>query len=247
MNGLALHGGFVPYGSTFLVFRLHAAGDPALGAGTPGNDLGLHARQHRAGRGRSTHQPVEHYAALRAIPDLHFIRPGDANETVWAWRLALEQRHRPTALALTRQNVPTLDRTRFASAEGTRRGAYVLNPDVGDPQVALMATGSEVHLIVAAEGLLARRGIKARLVSMPCWQLFDEQSAAYRDEVLPPRLEARLAVEAGSSLGWHRWIGSRGDLVTLDHFGASAPAPKLMTEFGFTAEQLAERAARLVS
>jgi transketolase len=248
VNGLALHGGFVPYGSTFLVFSDYMR--PAIRLSALGHLGTIWVFTHDSiglGEDGPTHQPVEHYAALRAIPDLRFIRPGDANETVWAWRLALEQRHRPTALALTRQNVPTLDRTRFASAEGTRRGAYVLNPDVGDPQVALMATGSEVHLIVAAEGLLARRGIKARLVSMPCWQLFDEQSAAYRDEVLPPRLEARLAVEAGSSLGWHRWIGSRGDLVTLDHFGASAPAPKLMTEFGFTPEHVAERAARLVS
>jgi transketolase len=248
VNGLALHGGFVPYGSTFLVFsdymrpaiRLSALGHLGTVWVFTHDSIGL-------GEDGPTHQPVEHYAALRAIPDLRFIRPGDANETVWAWRLAIEQRHRPTALALTRQNVPTLDRKRFAPAEGTRRGAYVLNPDVAAPQVLLMATGSEVHLIVATADLLARRGIKARLVSMPCWQLFDEQSDTYRDEVLPPRLEARLAVEAGSPLGWHRWTGPRGDLVTLDHFGASAPAATLMREFGFTPEHVAERAARLVS
>jgi transketolase len=248
VNGLALHGGFVPYGSTFLVFsdymrpaiRLSALGHLGTVWVFTHDSIGL-------GEDGPTHQPVEHYAALRAIPGLRFIRPGDANETVWAWRLAIEQRHRPTALALTRQSVPTLDRTRFASAEGTRRGAYVLNPDVDAPRVVLMATGSEVHLIVTAADLLAKRGIKARLVSMPCWELFDEQSDVYRDEVLPPRVEARLAVEAGSSLGWHRWIGPRGDLVTLDHFGASAPGAKLMTEFGFTAGHVAERAARLLS
>jgi transketolase len=247
-NGLALHGGFIPYGSTFLVFsdymrppiRLSALGHLGTVWVFTHDSIGL-------GEDGPTHQPVEHYAALRAIPDLCFIRPGDANETTWAWRIAIEQRHRPTALALTRQNVPTLDRSRFASAEGTRRGAYVLNPDVGDPHVLLLATGSEVHLIVAAEALLSKRGIRARLVSMPSWDLFDEQPASYRDQVLPPGLDVRLAVETGVSLGWHRWIGPRGALLTLDRFGASAPGPTLMTELGFTADRVAELAARLVS
>jgi transketolase len=248
VNGLALHGGFIPYGSTFLVFsdymrppiRLSALGHLGTVWVFTHDSIGL-------GEDGPTHQPVEHYAALRAIPHLCFIRPGDANETVWAWRVAIEQRHRPTALALTRQNVPILDRSRFASAEGTRRGAYVLNPGVGNPHVLLLATGSEVHLIVAAEALLSRRGIRARLVSMPSWDVFDEQPAAYRDEVLPPGLDARLAVESGVSLGWHRWIGPRGALLTLDRFGASAPGPTLMTELGFTADRVAEHAARLVS
>jgi transketolase len=248
VNGLALHGGFIPYGSTFLVFSDYmrpAVRLSALGAlGTvwvyTHDSVGL-------GEDGPTHQPVEHYAALRAIPKLLFIRPGDANETTWAWRVAVENRHRPTALALTRQNVPTLDRGRFASAEGLRRGAYVLNPDVEQPDVVLMATGSELGLIVAAESLLAGRGIRARLVSMPCWELFDEQDAAYRDAVLPPGLGARLAVEAGVSLGWHRWVGSRGALVTLDRFGASAPGSRVMAELGFTAERVAERGARLVA
>jgi transketolase len=248
VNGLALHGGFIPYGSTFLVFSDYmrpAVRLSALGAlGTvwvyTHDSVGL-------GEDGPTHQPVEHYAALRAIPKLLFIRPGDANETTWAWRVAVENRHRPTALALTRQNVPTLDRGRFASAEGLRRGAYVLNPDVEQPDVVLMATGSELGLIVAAESLLAGRGIRARLVSMPCWELFDEQDAAYRDAVLPPALGARLAVEAGVSLGWHRWVGSHGALVTLDRFGASAPGSRVMAELGFTAERVAERGARLVA
>src|SRR5262249_18435610 len=152
-----------------------------------------------------------------------FIRPGDANETVWAWRIAIENRDRPTALALTRQNVPTIDRSRFAAAEGLRRGAYVLNPDLDRPDVLLMATGSALGLIVEAEAMLGQQGIRARLVSMPCWELFEEQDVAYRDQVLPPSLTARLAVEAGVSLGWHRWVGPRGALLTLDRFGASAP------------------------
>jgi transketolase len=248
VNGLALHGGFIPYGSTFLVFSDYMR--PAIRLSALGNLGTVWVFTHDSiglGEDGPTHQPVEHYAALRAIPEIRFIRPGDANETVWAWRVAIEQRHRPTALALTRQNVPTLDRSRFASAEGTRRGAYVLNPDVREPQLLLMATGSEVHLIVAAGAALSQRGIRARLVSMPCWELFDEQPAEYRDEVLPPGLDARLAVEAGVSLGWHRWIGQRGDLLTLDRFGASAPGGKLMAEFGFTAERVAERSARLIS
>ncbi len=248
VNGLALHGGFIPYGSTFLVFsdymrpaiRLSALGELGTVWVYTHDSIGV-------GEDGPTHQPVEHYAALRAIPRLLFIRPGDANETVWAWRVAIENRHRPTALALTRQNVPTLDRARFAPADGLRRGAYVLNPGVERPDLVLLATGSELALIVAAEPLLAARGIRARLVSMPCWELFDEQDAAYRDEVLPAAMTARLAVEAGVSLGWHRWIGPRGALLTLDRFGASAPAAHVLRELGFTAEHVAERAARLVT
>jgi transketolase len=248
VNGLALHGGFIPYGSTFLVFSDYMRPAVRLSAlGALGTVWVYTHDSVGVGEDGPTHQPVEHYAALRAIPKLLFIRPGDANETTWAWRVAVENRHRPTALALTRQNVPTLDRGRFASAEGLRRGAYVLNPDVEQPDVVLMATGSELGLIVAAESLLAGRGIRARLVSMPCWELFDEQDAAYRDAVLPPALGARLAVEAGVSLGWHRWIGSRGALVTLDRFGASAPGSRVMAELGFTAERVAERGARLVA
>ena len=197
-----------------------------------------------------THQAVEHYAALRAIPDLLFIRPCDANETAWAWRVAIQNRHRPTVLALTRQNVPTLDRTQLASAEGLLKGAYILNPNSQlpnpKPDIILMATGSEVQHIVGAEKILTEKGVKAQLVSMPCWELFEEQSAEYRESVLPKSVTARLAVEMGVSLGWHKWVGDRGDTVTLDHYGASAPAPRIMKEFGFTAENVAERAMKVL-
>lgn len=248
VNGLALHGGFIPYGSTFLVFSDYMRGAVRLSAlGRLGSIWVYTHDSIGVGEDGPTHQPVEHYAALRAIPNLLFIRPGDANETVEAWRLAIEHRHRPTALALTRQNVPTLDRQRFASAAGVRRGAYVLNPDLDRPDVILLATGSELSLIVAAEVLLARRNVRARLVSMPCWELFEEQDAAYRDAVLPPTATPRLAVETGVALGWHRWVGARGDVLSLDRFGASAPATRVMTELGFTAEHVAERAARLVA
>jgi transketolase len=247
VNGLALHGGFVPYGSTFLVFSDYMRGAVRLSAlGGLGTVWVYTHDSIGVGEDGPTHQPVEHYAALRAIPDLLFVRPADANETAWAWRIAIERRTHPTVLALTRQNVPTLDRTRFAPADGVRKGAYVLNPEVERPQVLLLASGSEVHLAVAAETLLAARGIRARLVSMPCWELFEEQPPAYRDAVLPPAVGARLAVEAGVGLGWHRWVGPQGDLVTLDRFGASAPAARVMQEFGFTAEDVADRAARLL-
>jgi transketolase len=247
VNGLALHGGFVPYGSTFLVFSDYMRGAVRLSAlGGLGTVWVYTHDSIGVGEDGPTHQPVEHYAALRAIPDLLFVRPADANETAWAWRIAIERRTHPTVLALTRQNVPTLDRTRFAPADGVRKGAYVLNPEVERPQVLLLASGSEVHLAVAAETLLAARGIRARLVSMPCWELFEEQPPAYRDAVLPPAVGARLAVEAGVGLGWHRWVGPQGDLVTLDRFGASAPAARVMQEFGFTAEHVADRAARLL-
>ena len=248
VNGLALHGGYIPYGSTFLVFSDYMRPAIRLSAISRLGTVWVYTHDSiGVGEDGPTHQPVEHYAALRAIPDLLFIRPGDANETAVAWQVAVARRHGPTVLALTRQNLPTLDRSRFASADGLRQGAYVLNPAVDRPDLLLLATGSELHLVVAAAALLEERGVRARIVSMPCWELFEEQPASYRDAVLPPQITARVAVEAGVSLGWHRWIGSRGDLVTLDRFGASAPAPRVFTELGFTAANVADRAARLLA
>lgn len=241
VNGMALHGGLIPYGSTFLMFadymrpavRLSALGELGCIWVWTHDSIGV-------GEDGPTHQPVEHHAALRAIPGMRYIRPADANETAWAWRVAIQNRHRPTALALSRQNVPTLDRSKYASAEGLCRGAYVMNPTVERPDVLLLATGTEVHLLTDAEQQLAAQGIKARLVSMPCWELFREQSSSYREQVLPPSVTARVAVEAGVSLGWHEWIGTRGIAITIDHFGASAPAPVLFKQFGLTAERVVE-------
>jgi transketolase len=196
-----------------------------------------------------THQPVEHLIALRAIPDLLVMRPADANETVWAWRTAIQNRHRPTAMVLTRQNVPILDRSTYASAEGLTRGAYVLNPVPEAslrPDVILIASGSEVQHILGAESALSAKGISARLVSMPCWELFDEQTAEYRESVLPSAVTARVAVEAGRSLGWERWVGDKGTTVSLDRYGASAPGGVLMREFGFTADRVMRTAEALV-
>jgi transketolase len=248
VNGLALHGGVIPYGSTFLIFSDYMRPAVRLSAIMKIGSVWVYTHDSVGlGEDGPTHQAVEHYAALRAIPGLLFVRPCDANETVWAWKVAIQNRHRPTALALTRQNVPTLDRSHLAPADGLLKGAYVLNPPVQNPDIILMATGSEVQHIVAAEKTLAEKSVKARLVSMPCWELFEEQSAEYRESVLPSSVAARLAVEAGVSLGWHKWIGEKGVLVTLDRYGGSAPGGVLMKQFGFTAENVANQALKLLS
>jgi len=194
-----------------------------------------------------THQPVEQLAALRAIPNLITLRPADANETAAAWQIAIENRHRPTALVLTRQNLPTLDRSIYAAASGTCRGAYVL-ADLGgaSPRLILMASGSEVALIVAAGSQLAAQGVAVRLVSFPSWELFAEQDPGYRDEVLPPGLTARLAVEAGVSQGWHRWVGPHGRILALDRYGASAPAGQVFENLGFSAAHIVTQALDLI-
>jgi transketolase len=199
------------------------------------------------GEDGSTHQPVEQLAGLRAVPRLVVIRPCDANETAVAWRVALETRDRPIALILTRQHVPTLDRTQFAGADGLRRGAYVLaDAPNGKPDLILIATGSEVGLIVAAARELLARNVHARVVSMPSWELFDAQPVEYRDTVLPPSVGARLAVEAGAPQGWHRYVGDRGDALGVERFGASAPGDVLLREYGFTVENVCRRALALL-
>ncbi|HSC64245.1 MAG TPA: transketolase C-terminal domain-containing protein, partial [Caldimonas sp.] len=195
-----------------------------------------------------THQPVEQLANLRAIPNLTLLRPADANETAVAWKIALEARDRPVLLALTRQDVPTLDRGRVASADGVRRGAYVLS-DAGDgpPALILMASGSEVGLIVAAAERLAANGVAVRCVSMPSWDLFEAQPQRYRDEVLPPAVAARLAVELGVRQGWDRYVGARGDMIGVERYGASAPAGVLLAKYGFTVDDVVARAKRLLA
>jgi transketolase len=199
------------------------------------------------GQDGSTHQPVEQLAGLRAVPDLTVIRPGDANETAVAWRVALEARDHPVALVLTRQNVPTLDRSQCGAADGVRQGAYVLaDAPKGKPDVILIATGSEVGLVMAARQTLQERNVMARVVSMPSWDLFDAQPQSYRDQVLLPAIHARLAVEAGASQGWHRYVGSRGDVLSVDRYGASAPGDVVMREYGFTTNNVCKRAMALL-
>ncbi|MEO8935839.1 MAG: transketolase [Burkholderiaceae bacterium] len=248
VNGLAAHGGSIPFSATFLIFSDYMRPPMRLAA-----LMGLHVvfvfthDSIAVGEDGPTHQPIEQLAGLRAMPRLSVIRPGDANETAVAWRVALEATGRPVVLVLTRQNLPTLDRTTFASADGLRRGAYVLidAPD-GKPDLILLASGSEVELVVAAHGRLAAEHIATRIVSMPSWDLFDAQPMDYRHAVLPPSVRARLAVEAGASQGWHRYVGDAGDVLGVDRFGASAPIEVVMREYGFTVDNVCARARSLL-
>jgi transketolase len=247
VNGLAAHGASLPYGATFLIFSDYMRPPIRLAA-----LMGLHVVHvftHDSialGEDGPTHQPVEQLAALRAIPGVIVIRPADANETVVAWRAAIETRDRPVLLILSRQDVPTLDRTRYASAEGLRRGAYVLSDARGaSPELILIGTGAEVGLIVAAAERLANEGIAVRTVSMPSWQLFDALPPSERDAVFPPTVRARLAVEAGTAQGWHRYVGDAGDVLSVDRFGASAPGGVVLREYGFTVDAVCARAKML--
>lgn len=249
VNGMTYHGGVIPFGATFLVFSDYMRPPIRIAAISHLGSIFIFTHDSiGVGEDGPTHQPVEQAAALRAIPHLLTIRPGDANEVREAWKVAIENRHRPTALLLTRQNLPILDRSKFAAAEGLRRGAYVL-ADLGNgtPQVILMATGSEVQLIVEAGKRLAESGIPVRLVSFPSWELFEEQDIHYRNSVLPPEIEARLAVEAGISQGWHRWTGSKGNILALSRYGASAPGATVFEKLGFSADNVAEIARVLIS
>jgi transketolase len=244
LNGLATHGGTIPFGSTFLTFSDYMRPPIRLAALMGIQVVYVFTHDSLAlGEDGPTHQSVEQVASLRVIPQLMVIRPGDANETAVAWRVAIETRDRPVALILTRQNVPTLNRSHYASADGLRRGAYILaDAPQGSPHVILIASGSEVGLIVAAREVLQEQHIAVRLVSMPCWELFEAQSQDYRDSVFPPSVRARLAVEAGVTQGWHRYVGDQGDVIGVDRFGASAPGPVVMREYGFTVEHVCARA-----
>jgi transketolase len=249
VNGLAAHGGFIPYGATFLIFSDYMRPAIRLAALMKLHVVYVFTHDSLAvGEDGPTHQPVEQLASLRAIPGLTVIRPADANETAVAWKLAVASRQRPVLLALTRQEVPTLDRNRYASAEGLRCGAYVLN-DTNDqpPVLILIASGSEVALILAAAERLKGEGIHVRCVSMPSWDLFDAQPQGYRDEVLPPTVSARLAVELGVAQGWHRYVGDRGDVLGVERFGSSAPSDILLREYGFTIDNVASRARALLN
>jgi transketolase len=240
LNGIALHGGTRPYGGTFLVFSDYMRGAVRLAAlmKLPVIYVWTHDSIGLGGDG-PTHQPVEHLAALRAIPGLDVVRPADANETVIAWRTTLEQHERPVAMALSRQNVPTIDRSEFAGAEGTAKGAYVLaEASSGTPKVILIGTGSEVSLALAARETLEAAGTPTRVVSMPCREWFLAQDLSYQQAVLPPSVKARVSVEAAVSLGWRDFTGDCGESISLEHFGASAPYEIIYEEFGITPERI---------
>ena len=253
LTGMSLNGGLIPYGGTFLCFadymkpaiRLAALSEVQVVYVFTHDSVGL-------GEDGPTHQPVEQLAMLRAVPHLHVVRPADVHEVREAWRHAILRRTSPTALILTRQKVALIDRARYAPAEGARRGAYVL-AEAEDaagrpatPRLVILATGSEVGLALEARETLQGEGTPTRVVSMPCWELFEEQPREYRDGVIPPAVGARLAVEAGASLGWHRWVGDRGDVLGLDRFGGSAPGDRALGELGFNLDNVLARARALL-
>jgi transketolase len=244
LNGIAVHGGLIPYGATFLIFSDYMRPPTRLAA-----LMGLHVvyvfTHDSIGLGEDgpTHQPVEQLAGLRAIPNMTVIRPADANEATEAWRVAIKTPDRPVALVFTRQNVPVLDRAKVASAKGLQQGAYVLaDAPEGKPDVILIASGSEVSLALEAQQKLREQEVQARVVSMPSWELFDAQPKEYRDSVLLPSVRARLAIEAGAPQGWHRFVGDLGDVIGVEHFGASAPGEIVMREYGFNVQNVYQHA-----
>ena len=258
MTGMSLNGGLIPFGGTFLTFSDYMR--PAIRLACLSEIQVIYVFTHDSvglGEDGPTHQPIEHLAALRAIPHLFVVRPADVHEVREAWRLAIMRRHAPTALALTRQKVPLIDRNKFASAEGLRRGGYVLaeaekvstesgSDRVSEPQLILIATGSEVSLALEAREQLQKDGIATRVVSMPCVALFEEQSQDYRDEVLPPAVTARLSIEAGVGQGWDRYVGAKGDEICLERFGASAPGDVALKNLGFNVDNVVKRARGLL-
>jgi transketolase len=247
-SGMALHGGIRPYAATFFIFTDYAR--PSIRLAAMMELPVIYIMTHDSiglGEDGPTHQPVEHLASFRAMPHMCVIRPADANETAWAWRAAMMRSKGPTMLLLTRQKVPIFDRANLGSAEGLLKGAYILSREPAErPDVILIASGSEVQLILQAQPELEKQGIHARVVSMPSWELFDQQDEGYRNEVLPPDVTARLAVEAGAALGWCKYVTDRGDTITIDEFGASAPAQELFRHYGFTMENIIDRAGALV-
>ncbi len=248
LNGMALHGGMIPYGSTFLVFSDYMR--PAIRLAALMKLQVIYVFTHDSialGEDGPTHQPIEHVSSLRAIPGLTVIRPADANEVAEAWRMAIQHKDGPVALVMTRQAVPVIDRKKFAPAEGLARGAYILADSAGGPpDIIVIATGSEVHLALGAQEKARGQGIRLRVVSMPSWEIFERQEKDYREQVLPPRITQRISLEAGVTHGWSKYVGSEGLAVGIDRFGASAPGKILLENFGFTAENVLKHIERLL-
>ena len=246
-NGMALHGGVLPYTATFLIFADYMR--PAIRLGALMGLRVVYLFTHDSvglGQDGPTHQPIEQLLGLRAVPNVVVLRPADATETVEAWKIAVERRDGPCVLALTRQNLPVLNRSELAPASGVRRGGYLLWQATEDPEVILIGTGSEVPIVLDAGKTLQEKGVSARVVSMPSWELFDDQPEEYRESVLPAQVTARVSLEAGTPLGWERYVGPRGQAIGVDHFGASAPIEVLYEKFGLTSERVVEEATRLL-
>ena len=246
-SGMALHGGIIPYTATFLIFYDYMRPPVRLAAMTGLRVIYIFTHD-SAGLGEDgpTHQPIEQLMGLRTVPDLVMLRPADATETLEAWKIALERRNGPTALIFTRQNLPVLDRTTLSPASGVRRGGYTIWEAATQPEVILIGTGSEVHIALEAGKLLQDKGVAARVVSLPSWELFDAQPLEYRSEVLPPKIRARVSIEAGTTLGWERYVGLDGVAIGLERFGASAPAKVIYEKLGLTAEHVADKALKLL-
>jgi len=249
MNGMALHGGIKPFGGTFLIFSDYCR--PAIRIAALSHIPSIFVFTHDSiglGEDGPTHQPIEHLASLRAMPNTLVLRPGDANEVSWAWKAALEHTDGPSLIALTRQGIPTLDRKNYASASGLMKGAYILSDsDKETPDAILIGTGSELQLALQAQQELAKEGIDARVVSMPSWELFEAQDAGYQEKVLPASVKARVSIEAASTFGWERWVGSEGKVIGIDRFGASAPYQEIYEHLGLTKDRVVEEAKLLMS
>ncbi|HDD42372.1 MAG TPA: transketolase, partial [Nitrososphaeria archaeon] len=242
MNGMAYHGGILPYGGTFLVFSDYMR--PAIRMAAMARLQVIYVFTHDSlwiGQDGPTHQPVEQLSSLRLIPNLWVIRPCDANEVAVAWEMAIEHKDGPTAIILTRQSLPVLDRSVYPPAESIKRGAYVLADSAGDPDVLIVASGSEVHLALEARKLLEERGLKVRVVNLASFEVFELQDREYRESVIPNAVERRVAIEAGAGLCWHKYVGDKGLVISIERFGKSAPYKDLMKDFGFTGEAIAEK------
>lgn len=248
LNGMALSNYLIPYGATFLIFSDYMRPPLRLAAIMKIRQIMVFTHDSIAlGEDGTTHQPVEQLIGLRSVPNMTVIRPADANETAQAWRVAIEHKDGPVAIVLTRQGIPIIDQQKYAKAKNLEKGAYILSDSEGEPDLILIASGSEVQLILGAQEELKKNNIEARVVSMPCWNLFDQQSDAYREKVFPKNIRKRLAIEAGSSLGWMKYTTDDGDVIGIDKFGESAPGEEVMKEYGFTVENVVKRANGLLN
>ncbi len=248
LNGIALSEGMIPYGATFLIFSEYMRPPIRLAAIMKTRAIFIFTHDSIGlGEDGTTHQPIEQLISLRSIPNLYVIRPADANETAQAWRVAIAHTDGPVCIVLSRQGLPVLDQEKYSPATNLEKGAYILSPADGEPQLLLIATGSEVSLVLKAQEKLQQEGIEASVISMPSWELFEKQDAGYKEQVFPKAIKKRLAVEAGSELGWHKYVTDEGDIIGMTTFGESAPAEDLFELFGFTVDNVVKKAKALIA